>query len=247
MLCKRPWSFIRPQSSDFHLMFEKNINKIKENIASKAALVFDFDGVIADSVEIKTWAFAELYRDYGEEVVEEVVTYHLNNGGVSRFDKFLFYQTKLLSLPIDTKTMETLNRKFSSLVINGVIGSPEIPGVEEFLNNCYVANKLSFINSATPTDEIKEIVSKRGMSKYFNNIYGSPVSKVSNLKDIISSYNLSPNEMVFFGDSLADYEAAETIGCDFVGVGKSFEKTIETLLPPIEKQHGFLRNFDNII
>jgi len=31
------------------------------------ALLFDFDGVIAESVDIKTRAFAELYQEYGTD------------------------------------------------------------------------------------------------------------------------------------------------------------------------------------
>ena len=54
-------------------------------------IIFDYDGTIADSVNIKTEAFAELYRNYGKDIESKVVKYHLNNGGVSRFEKFKYY------------------------------------------------------------------------------------------------------------------------------------------------------------
>ena len=47
------------------------------------AILFDFDGVIADSVHVKTEAFAKIYEPYGKEVVNRVVTHHIANGGVS--------------------------------------------------------------------------------------------------------------------------------------------------------------------
>ncbi len=40
------------------------------------AIFFDFDGVLADSVEIKTLAFAKLFEQYGKEVVNIVVEHH---------------------------------------------------------------------------------------------------------------------------------------------------------------------------
>ena len=61
--------------------------EIKVLIDSKKLLIFDFDGVIADSVDIKTEAFGELYSEFGEKIVKEVKLYHENNGGVSRYEK----------------------------------------------------------------------------------------------------------------------------------------------------------------
>ena len=52
------------------------------------AIIFDFDGVIAESVNVKTEAFASLYEPYGKDVVNKVEQHHLANGGVSRFEKF---------------------------------------------------------------------------------------------------------------------------------------------------------------
>ncbi len=48
---------------------------------------FDFDGVILDSVDVKTKAFAKMFRHYGPEVEQVVVDYHLANGGVSQVQK----------------------------------------------------------------------------------------------------------------------------------------------------------------
>ena len=40
------------------------------------AIIFDFDGVLVESVDIKTQAFAGLYQSYGETIVGKVVRYH---------------------------------------------------------------------------------------------------------------------------------------------------------------------------
>ena len=54
-------------------------------------IVFDFDGVIAESVQVKTNAFAELYGPFGNDVVQKVISHHEANGGVSRYEKIKYY------------------------------------------------------------------------------------------------------------------------------------------------------------
>ena len=48
-------------------------------------LIYDFDGVICDSVGLKTDAFVELYNTENESIQKLVREYHLANGGISRF------------------------------------------------------------------------------------------------------------------------------------------------------------------
>ena len=45
------------------------------------AVFFDFDGVLADSVEVKTRAFYRLYEGHGPEVAAQVAAHHRANGG----------------------------------------------------------------------------------------------------------------------------------------------------------------------
>ena len=53
-------------------------------------IFFDFDGVLAESVQVKSDAFFKLYLPYGEEVAQKALNHHINNGGMSRFEKFKF-------------------------------------------------------------------------------------------------------------------------------------------------------------
>jgi len=60
-------------------------------------IIFDFDGVLAESVHIKTQAFYKLYEPFGVNVAEKVVQHHKANGGMSRFEKFPYYHKILLN------------------------------------------------------------------------------------------------------------------------------------------------------
>ena len=87
------------------------------------AIVFDFDGVIKDSVDIKTDAFRELYKQYGDDIVKKVIEHHHKNGGVSRFKKIEYYHKEYLRLPLKGNQIDEIASKFSNIVLNKVIKS----------------------------------------------------------------------------------------------------------------------------
>ena len=204
---------------------------IQEVINQKSILVFDFDGVLVDSVDIKADAFSEIYSPYGSEVVEQVVAHHLANGGMSRFDKFNYYHNVYLNMKIDQFDMDTLVNQFSAIVMDKVMTCPEIPGAEMFMQeNC--GEHKCYINSATPQDEIRHIASARGLKKYFFNILGSPTSKSENLKKIRKSNpNVPTSGFLFFGDALSDLEAAKNNNIDFIGIANSMDSVLRGVVP----------------
>ena len=67
------------------------------------SIIFDFDGVIVESGDIKTNAFADLYQSYGDPIVKEVVRYHKLNGGLSRYKKISPFST----MSIEKATADT--------------------------------------------------------------------------------------------------------------------------------------------
>ena len=209
-------------------MIEKDLRKISKSINNKSIFIFDFDGVLADSVNIKTLAFRELYKEYGDSVLSKVVEHHNANGGMSRFEKFKYYHQNFLKIDLNEEDIEELSNKFSGLVIESVIRCSEIRGAEEYLKKSYRNNKLLFVNSATPEPEIREIIKRRRMNAYFTGVFGSPKSKLDNLRVILSDYNIEVDQIVFFGDALSDYDAANSLGCMFVGIGKDIEKILSS-------------------
>ena len=97
------------------------------------AIIYDFDGVICDSVDVKTKAFAQIYQQYGDEVVKKVINHHLENGGISRFKKFIHYHKEFLNLNLNERQLELLVNKFSDLVKLKVIESDYIKGAYNFI------------------------------------------------------------------------------------------------------------------
>ena len=121
-------------------------------------VIFDFDGVICESVGIKTDGFAMLYKPYGKDVVDKVIKHHLVNGGVSRFEKLRFYHKNILGIDINNKELNNLVIKFSEFVVEKVIEAPFVKGAYEFLLESRHKYKM-YISTGTPQCEI-EIITK---------------------------------------------------------------------------------------
>ena len=179
------------------------------------AIAFDFDGVLAESVDVKTRAYVSLFEEYGQDVTSKVVDYHLRNGGVSRFVKLRIIYEKILKKPLSEDKFKSLNEEFSSIVVDEVVAVPWVPGAKEFLirnQNQYIF----FVISGTPEDELKGIVRRRGMDHFFNSVRGAPKDKVSLLKEVMIEYHLKPEEIVFIGDAETDWCAARETNVPFI-------------------------------
>lgn len=181
------------------------------------AIFFDFDGVLADSVEVKTQAFVKMFEAFGPDVQEKVKEHHRNNGGMSRFDKLYYYYQTYIGKPLTEKQHSDLCDQFSNLVVDEVVKSREITGATDFLNHCYSLFPC-FIISGTPETEMKEIVKRRSMSKYFKQVLGSPTNKTDNLNKLLDQYNYNPANCLFWGDSNSDYSAADNCNVKFIGI-----------------------------
>jgi phosphoglycolate phosphatase-like HAD superfamily hydrolase len=220
----------------------EDLKKIKQKVEKSKVLIFDFDGVIADSVEVKTEAFAIIYKPYGEAVVEKVIDHHNNNGGMSRFEKFQFYHENFLNQEIDQKVINQLSEQFSKLVFNRVVSSDEIHSVSKFLEKYGGAERICVVNSATPLFEMRKIINARGMSHIFSSVLGSPASKADNIALILNQYNCSKEDVIFFGDSETDLKAAIISGVDFIGIGDKIKRYIRIM----DSNFYSMKNFQQI-
>lgn len=170
-------------------------------------VIFDFDGVLAESVHVKTEAFRKLYLPYGTDIADKVVQHHLNNGGVSRFEKFKLYHKKWLGIDLSEAQLQELAQRFSDIVLDDVVGSPEVPGASDFLLAAK-DNYRMWIISGTPTAEMKEIAKRRTIDTFFTDIFGSPTDKITWTKHILDNWGIKNKETMFVGDALSDYDAA---------------------------------------
>lgn len=179
-------------------------------------IIFDFDGVILDSANIKTEAFLEMFNKHNEHL-EAIKLYHIKNQGITRFKKFKWIYEELLGKKYTDADGEELGKQFSEIVFGKILKTPHISGAHSLLES--LKNRVfMFIASGTPDDELNEIIIQRNLEKYFEKIYGSNHTKVEAVDLIMDSYGFNENELIFVGDAITDYDAAKARGLHFVAV-----------------------------
>jgi len=178
------------------------------------AIIFDFDGVLVESGEIKTKAMQLLFQNYPDKV-DDIIDYHKKNSGISRYVKFRYFYENILREELSPQKQEELGRQFSNIVLDEVLKAPFVPGIPDFLKQN--RKRYSFyIASGTPEDELNYILSNRQLTEFFQEIRGTPSNKTEIINDIIQQYSLVPREIVFVGDAESDQFAAMQTGVWFI-------------------------------
>ena len=102
---------------------------------SLQCLVFDCDGVILDSVPVKTRAFGRLMEPFGPEARDRFLMYHKVHGGVSRYKKFEWFYEDVLGKTITPDESEGLGNRFAEYVLDELRRCELIPGIQETLDS----------------------------------------------------------------------------------------------------------------
>jgi phosphoglycolate phosphatase-like HAD superfamily hydrolase len=195
------------------------------NLSRYATLVFDCDGVLLDSNSVKTEAFRSTAMPWDETAAEALATYHVANGGVSRYEKFAHFLDNILPEHADDAVpghdgpcLDTLLATFAQAARSGLM-------------NCSIADGLENLRAATTglswmvvsggdQVELREIFDKRGLAHLFDaGIFGSPDPKARILEREIDRGRIQ-YPALFLGDSRLDHEVAQAHGMEFLFVSE---------------------------
>lgn len=177
--------------------------------------VFDCDGVILDSNHVKTDAFYEAAKEYGESAASALVKYHVQHGGISRYAKFEYFLTNIICRSeVDSAELEQLVDRYASLVARGLMDCEVADGLYELKE--LTGSSPWLIVSGGDQEELRRVFDARGLASLFDGgIFGSPDNKDQILEREQRSGLIVP-PAVFVGDSQYDFEVAERAGLDFV-------------------------------
>ncbi len=177
------------------------------------AIFWDFDGVIKDSVKIKSKAYLGLFENASEEIKSKIQDHHLKFGGISRFKKIPLYM-EWAGINVTKESTEEYIQKFATIVEDAVVSSPWISGVEHLLFSKN-RNQMYFVFTGTPQSEIESILRRLSLDKIFDGVYGAPTEKKDAIQIVLSMFNLSASDCLMIGDSETDLLAADQTGVKF--------------------------------
>lgn len=181
-------------------------------------VVFDFDGTLVDSNAIKFSSFLDVAGELpgGVEVMAGVINSQTSATRYEIFDCFVadmqIPQSQRAALSCE------MAAKYTALCYSEISKATEITGIQVALGRLAVQGLRLYVSSATPTEPLRALIRARGWHRIFHGVYGSPASKETHVRQIISEGRWAPEELVYVGDSDADALAAAETGCGFIGV-----------------------------
>ncbi len=186
---------------------------MNKNTKKRKFILFDFDGVIADSFRP---AF-EVNKMMCPHITEDDYRKRFN-GNINDWEE-----------PIHTDDCRKDMNFFEEYIpkMKGVKVVPGILGVIENLSHTYAL----IIISSTITSPIQEFIERYRATQYFIEIMGNDVhkSKVEKIKMVFSKYNINSKQCIFITDTLGDMKEASQLGVSSIGIIWGFQDK-ETLM-----------------
>ena len=180
----------------------------------KKAIFWDFDGVIKESVDVKTEAYIRFFDEYGPEISAKVRMHHEANGGLSRFEKIPIY-LDWAGVNVTETLLERCCMDFAEMVVEKVIDSKWVKGAREYLEKNNSRQRFVIV-TGTPQKEMELILWRIGIDKWFDLVYGAPFPKHDAVRSVIDSWGLMPKDCLLIGDSGSDLKAAVDNDIEFL-------------------------------
>ncbi len=189
-------------------------------IRNKAkAVIFDFDGTIANTMPFLTELAVKLMTETYDISKNEAEKRYLETTGLA------FANQIELIFPNHSNNLE-LAHTFESKKLEGIFAHPIFSEVIPTLN--YFKNKG--IKTFTCSSTKQEIITKYARLNKIDNLvdglfgYKSDFRKGDQIDFVLQHYKLQPDEVMFIGDSLKDYDFARDKKVDFIGLSRIFKK-----------------------
>lgn len=184
-------------------------------------LLFDLDGVLADTAKYHFLAWQEIAGELGIEFTKED---NERLKGVSRersFEIVLEVGNKTMAKEEQKEYCERKNERYLSY-IQKMEADEILPGVREFLEDARKKGYLISLGSASKNSAL--ILDRLGITHYFDAIIdGTKVTKAKPDPEVFQkgaeALGLPCNSCVVFEDAKAGIEAAHRAGMKAIGVG----------------------------
>lgn len=203
-----------------------NWPKFCTKVMNDINIVFwDFDGVIMNSNKVRDQGFRKVLKEFPQDQVDQLMDYHQENGGLSRYVKFRYFFEEIRKEEISNDDIQHLANKFSEVMLDNLMDSELLIKETMSFIKANINHYVMHIVSGSDEKELRKICSSIKIDQYFKSIHGSPTPKNRLVKILLDKHNYSPNNCILIGDSINDYDAARQNNLYFMGYNnKDLEK-----------------------
>ena len=179
--------------------------------------IWDFDGVILDSMPGRDKGFRDIFKAFPPNQIDRLITFHLENGGLSRFVKIRYFFEDIRQENISNEAIHEFAQRFSQIMRQELINpSLLIFDTIQFIKQNF--QRYNFhIASGSEQTELRYLCEQLDLTSFFVSIHGSPTPKTTLVKYILEQNTYSKSHTVMIGDSINDADAARDNGISFWG------------------------------
>lgn len=191
---------------------------MSESIIHKYRAVFwDFDGVILQSNDVRTEGFRHLFRNEDPELVKQLIQYHEQNGGLSRYVKIRYFYEVLRKEQVSEEQVFQMADTFSVIMREKLV-NPHLL-IEDAISYIKANHDRvpMYVVSGSDEMELNYLCRQLQIDGYFRAIKGSPTPKIQLVNTLLQQEQLIPDQVLLIGDSVNDWEAARLNQIHFAG------------------------------
>ena len=193
-------------------------------------LVLDFDNCLVldektriGSEEVKDEAWFEVFSEYDQRELGEVIEKAQKQivGGKGDRQDIVRIICQHFGIPKEKipAEIELRLKDFNAIVQAGIRRIGVSQDNRQALKMLFQRMPV-YLNTATPREQSLE--SLRALKlEGFKDVYGRPGTKIENLQNIIARESVTPSAVLYVGDQESDWQVAQELGCQFVGVQTS--------------------------
>lgn len=179
--------------------------------------VFDCDGVIFDSNELKIEAMRIALDAFPANLSQSCVAYFRENFGKSRYHHVEHFVNEILRLTGQecSSSYDSILDKYASQCFSLYLASPLTSGFTEFINSI---SGHKYVASGSDEAELRSVFTSRELTQHFVSIFGSPTKKTAHLKHIVEQH--PGRRVLMIGDAVSDLNAALDNDADFLFISE---------------------------
>lgn len=167
----------------------------------KKLVLFDFDGVIADTYGF-TW-----------ELAQQIYP------GITPDEHLTFFEGNIHEATSKRNEERTID--YWGMYVPRLMNSPLFPGIVDVIQALSRSYVLSVVSSSMSVP-IREYLTAQGLAQYFDDVLGGDVHKrkVEKINMTLEKHSAAPDDAVFVTDTLGDMR--EAAACDVGSIAVSY-------------------------
>jgi len=179
------------------------------------AIIFDFDGTLADTLEQTRCIYNQLAPDYGLRHVESHELETLRDFSLSDL---------LKHLDISKFRVPSLLSRGTALLRERIAEIPIIPGIAAMIPTLSSRTETFGILTSNATENVNLFLDTHGLREYFTFVSSTSklTGKAKHLRAIRKTFSLQAGEMLYVGDEIRDVKASQKAGIAVAAVTWGF-------------------------